>query len=92
MSDENKLEMDPELALLDDESLARTLLTVSLRDLVNRIQKGVATAADLNVARAYCKDLNIQMVPKPGNSAGQLGKAVTDGLPYAGDTAGQTYQ
>lgn len=67
---------------LNDE-LARQLYTLTLKDLIKRIQEGTATSADLSVARAICKDANVQMLPTGGNAMGQL-VALTEGLPFAG--------
>jgi hypothetical protein len=42
------------------------------QDLVNRIENGTATAADLNVARAFLKDNGISAVAAPGSPMGTL--------------------
>lgn len=42
--------------------------------LLERIRSGEATAADLNVARQYLKDNNIQGVPKDNSPLGNLVK------------------
>ena len=41
-------------------------------DLVRRIEDGTATAADLNVARAFLKDNGISAVATPGSPMGTL--------------------
>lgn len=64
------------------EELGKLLLEETLNALLKRVRSGEATAADLNVARAAVKDLNIQMLPTEGNAAGQLARAVTDNLPF----------
>jgi len=66
-----------------NEDLAKQLYTLTLKDLIKRIQDGTATSADLSVARAICKDANVQMIPTAGNAMGQL-VALTEGLPFAG--------
>lgn len=60
--------------------LGKELLTLTLKDLVRRIRAGEATAADLNVARSLCRDLNIQAVATPGSPAASLAAS----LPFAG--------
>jgi hypothetical protein len=64
-----------------DKQLAKELYTLTLKDLIRRIREGEATAADLNVARAICKDADIQSLPTPGSVMADL--AAT--LPFAGD-------
>jgi hypothetical protein len=49
-----------------------------------RIQDGTATAADLAQARQFLKDNNVETLATPDNPLGQLGAALTDGLPFAG--------
>lgn len=49
------------------------------RDLLKRIQDGTATAADLNVARAFLKDNGIDAVPAPNSPVGDL----VSKLPFA---------
>lgn len=49
------------------------------QDLLNRIKSGQATAADLNVARAFLKDNGIDAVPTEGSPVGNL----MTNLPFA---------
>lgn len=49
------------------------------RDLLKRIENGSATAADLNVARAFLKDNGIDAVPAPNSPVGDL----VANLPFA---------
>lgn len=48
-------------------------------DLLNRIKAGTATAADLNVARAFLKDNGIDAIPTEGSPVGNL----VANLPFA---------
>ena len=52
-------------------------------ELRDRIKTKSATAADLNVARQFIKDLDIQAVPTQHNSVGKL---LAD-LPFTADDA-----
>jgi len=61
------------------------------RKLMERIESGEATAADLNVARAFLKDNGIEAAAVPGSPLSQLGRSVTDNLPFT-DNSGSTYQ
>lgn len=63
-----------------DKQLAKELYTLTLKDLIRRIREGAATAADLNVARAICKDADIQSLPTPGSAMADLAAS----LPFAG--------
>jgi hypothetical protein len=73
---------------LTNEQLGQLLLTENLKLMVRKIRGGEATAADQNVALMAVKAMGIQMIPKPTNPLGQLTKAITDNLPFAGtDTA-----
>lgn len=55
------------------------LHTATLEQLLQRVRSGTATAADLNVARAFLKDNGVE-VRDPGNDEGF--KALTDILPF----------
>jgi hypothetical protein len=48
--------------------------------LLKRVRDGAATAADLNVARAFLKDNGVE-VSNPAHM-GELAGAVTDALPF----------
>ncbi len=50
------------------------------KTLTKRILSGEATAADLNVARAFLKDSNVQAVGVTGSPIGDLAAS----LPFAG--------
>lgn len=69
-------------SIVDPKELGKLLLTENLKALLRRIRSGEATAADMNVARAACKDLGVEMLPTPGNPLGQLQQAVTHNLPF----------
>lgn len=56
--------------------------------LAKRIASGEATAADLNVARAFLKDNGIEAVAVAGSGLAGLRTALTDSLPFAGDGSG----
>ena len=89
LEDPDKTDVDPPLPAdiqrLDGDDLAKQLLTDVARRLLQRVRAGKATAADLNVARALCKDQGIGMRPTKTNPLGQLAGALTDNLPFAGD-------
>lgn len=53
------------------------------RELAAKIKSGEYTAADLNVARQFLKDNNVQSITTPTNPLGALAGALTDGLPFA---------
>lgn len=75
MSDNTEMTDDAFLAKLQsmsNEALAKLLLNKSLIHLVNLLNDDMATAADINVARAILKDNNIGIVPTRTNVAGQL--------------------
>jgi hypothetical protein len=55
------------------EKLANTLL--------QKVKSGEVTAAELNVARQFLKDNNVDAIPKEGSPLQQL----TDSLPFTGD-------
>lgn len=61
---------------MTNEDLAKLLLTESLISLARTINKGWATAADLNAARQFLKDNNIGIVPTRTNAAGKLKEAL----------------
>ena len=68
---------------VDNQELGKLLLNLTLKDLVAKIKSGNATAADLNVARSICRDLNIQALPTPGSPLQSLAAS----LPFAGSQA-----
>lgn len=71
-----------------DTDLGKALLTESLKLLLKRVKDGDATAAELNVAMQAVARMGIEMRPTVSNPMGQLSKALTDKLPFAGsDTA-----
>ncbi|MDH0613323.1 MULTISPECIES: hypothetical protein [Agrobacterium] len=49
--------------------------------LLQKVKSGDVTAAELNVARQFLKDNNIDAIPKEGSPLQQL----TDSLPFTGD-------
>ncbi|CUA90947.1 hypothetical protein Ga0061061_1178 [Chelatococcus sambhunathii] len=49
------------------------------KDLLKRIREGTATAADLNVARAFLKDNGVDAIPAQGSPVGDL----VANLPFA---------
>ena len=51
-------------------------------DLLRKVQSGEATAAELNVARQFLRDNNINTVPTRDNGLQDLHEA----LPFPGDT------
>lgn len=53
------------------------------KSLADRIRSGEATAADLNVARAFLKDNHIEQLNVPGTPIGDLART----LPFAGASA-----
>lgn len=61
-----------ELMEMADQELAKILLKKMLTTLIANIESGLATASDLNVARALLKDNNIGIVPTRDNAAGIL--------------------
>lgn len=64
--------LEAELITMSDEQIARLLLNKMLKSLAIRIEEGMATAADLNVARAILKDNDIGIIPTRDNAAGKL--------------------
>lgn len=52
------------------------LLDVLATDLLDRIEKGEATAADLNVARQMLKDNGINAIAKDDNPIGKLAQSL----------------
>ena len=55
-----------------DDALFSALHKALADDLLKRIQSGEATAADLNVARAFLKDNGVDAVPAQGSPLGNL--------------------
>lgn len=64
-----------------DLDLAKELHTLMLKDLIKKIKGGTATASDLGVARALCKDSNVQALAAQGSPMGDLAAS----LPFAGE-------
>lgn len=64
------------LRSMSNEELAKLLLNESLISLARTINKGWATAADLNAARQFLKDNDIGIVPTRTNAAGKLKEAL----------------
>ena len=60
------------LQSMTNEDLAKLLLNESLKSLLVTLNKGWATASDINAARQILKDNNIGIVPTRTNVAGQL--------------------
>ena len=69
---------------MEREELCNQLYDLTLAELIDKIQKKTATAADLAVARAFLKDNNISSVPTKKNPLGKLTQALaplkTEGL------------
>lgn len=57
------------------------------QDLLKRIKSGQATAADLNVARAFLKDNGVDAVPAPQSPIGTL----MENLPFTAGEDPNTY-
>lgn len=72
MAEMTEEEFLAKLQSMSNESLAKLLLNKSLIHLVSLLNQDMATAADINVARAILKDNNIGIVPTRTNVAGQL--------------------
>jgi len=64
---------------------ARALLVLTLEGLTTKIRSGEATAADFTAALKAAQQVGVEMIPAGNNAAAQLGKALTDKLPFAGD-------
>lgn len=62
--------------MVSDHKLLEDLYNALGKELLDRIQSGDATAADLNVARAWLKDNKIEALPTPNNPLGQLTEAL----------------
>lgn len=69
------------------KGIAEALMDATLSALLVRIKSGGATAADFTAALKACQVNGVQQVPTADNAMGQLGKAITDNLPFAGDSA-----
>jgi len=55
--------------------------------LLEKVRSGEVTAAELNVARQFLKDNNIDSIPKEGSPL----KSLTDELPFTGDDDRPSY-
>ncbi|SCW77011.1 hypothetical protein SAMN02927900_04750 [Rhizobium mongolense subsp. loessense] len=55
--------------------------------LLDKVRSGEVTAAELNVARQFLKDNNIDAVPKEGSPL----KSLADDLPFTGDDDRPSY-
>nr|UWD77063.1 MAG: DNA packaging protein [Bacteriophage sp.] len=66
------------LSNMSNEDLAKLLLNNSLKQLLVTINKGWATASDINTARQFLKDNNIGIVPTRSNAAGALQKKLKE--------------
>lgn len=55
-----------------NEALMGALHDALARDLMQKIQDGVATAAEMSVARGLLKDSNITCAPAADNALGEL--------------------
>lgn len=73
------------------KSVAEALMDATLAALLARVQSGEATAAEMMAALKACSQNGVQVIPTGDNPLGQLGKALTDSLPFAGDPP-TTYQ
>ena len=61
---------------MGNEDLAKHILKAALIRLAMSIESGLATAADLNVARQFLKDNNVGIVPTRGNAAHRVQEAI----------------
>ena len=73
------------LQSMTNEDLAKLLLNESLKSLLVTLNKGWATASDINAARQILKDNNIGIVPTRQNAAGQLQKKLKERAEAAKD-------
>lgn len=73
------------LSNMSNEELAKLLLNNSLKQLLVTINKGWATASDINTARQFLKDNNIGIVPTRSNAAGALQKKLKERADAAKD-------
>lgn len=64
----------------DNRPLEEQMHEALARDLLRRVTSGEATAAELNVARQFLKDNNIDGTPKKGNPLDSL----VNNLPFPG--------
>ena len=56
------------------------------KELLDKINSGEATAAELAVARQFLKDNGVDLASKPDNNVGQLSEALENDLPDFTDT------
>jgi hypothetical protein len=67
----------------ENEALAKRLLTASLKALLQRVEDGSATAADITAAHKFIQSCGVEMLPRDNNPMGQL-QGLLANLPYAG--------
>lgn len=73
--------------MMDLEQLLSTLHEEIAKKLLEKVRSGDVTAAELNVARQFLKDNNVDAVPKKGSSLGSL----VDELPFTSDETAPPY-
>lgn len=61
-----------------NEQLMQELYEALIHSLLQRVKDGEAKAADLNVARQFLKDHNINADPKHNSALGELVDAIPD--------------
>lgn len=61
-----------------DDAVLAAIHAALAEDLLKRIRKGEATAADLSVARQFLKDNNISAVPVKNSPLGKLAGSIPD--------------
>lgn len=60
----------------DPRDLLEDLHAETIRLLLKRVKDGSATAADLQVARALCRDASVGSLPVPGSPLGNLAESL----------------
>ncbi len=72
---------------MDLNKLLQTLHEEMAQKLLDKVRSGEVTAAELNVARQFLKDNNIDAVPKEGSPLSNL----ANDLPFTGDNDTPSY-
>lgn len=72
---------------MDLEKTLSNLHEELAKKLLEKVRSGEVTAAELNVARQFLKDNNIDGVPKEGTPLGNL----VDALPFTSDDDRSSY-
>jgi hypothetical protein len=68
------------------KELAEKLITAAYAQLLAKIESGEASAADFQQAMNYARAAGVEILATPENPAGGLARALTDKLPFAGDS------